>query len=126
MEEEIDAEEMYQKGVSFYLGNNGMAKDYEKAVEWFSKAAEQGNAKAMRRLGVCYKHGYGVEKDGVTAKEWYAKAIPGLQYLAQLGDADAQYGLGACYDRGEGVMHDSGKAVEWYVEAAEHEKGREQ
>ena len=33
MEEEIDAEEMYQKGVSFYLGNNGMTKDYENAVE---------------------------------------------------------------------------------------------
>ena len=29
-------------------------KDYEKAVEWYTKAAEAGNANAQCNLGICY------------------------------------------------------------------------
>ena len=41
----------------------GMERDYEKAVEWYKKAADQGNAAAQRSLGYCYNYGHGVAQD---------------------------------------------------------------
>ncbi len=35
-------------------------KDYTKAVAWYEKAAEQGNAAAQRSLGWCWSQGKGV------------------------------------------------------------------
>ena len=58
----------------------------QKAVEWYTKAAEQGNAVAQYNLGVCYNFGKGVEKDLQKAIEWYTKA-------AEQGDEDAQEAL---------------------------------
>ena len=46
----------------------------ELAVEWFSKAAEQGLALAQLNLGSCYFDGTGVAKDEERAVEWYSKA----------------------------------------------------
>lgn len=33
----------YQRGMNFYLGINGVSQDYETAVKWFRKAADQEN-----------------------------------------------------------------------------------
>lgn len=46
----------------------------QKAVEWYTKAAEQGHAAAQYNLGNCYYDGEGVEKDLQKAIEWYTKA----------------------------------------------------
>ncbi|MFR0872929.1 MAG: tetratricopeptide repeat protein, partial [Oscillospiraceae bacterium] len=43
----------------------------KEAVDWYTKAAELGNAIAMCNLGVCYKYGTGVKKDEKKAVEWY-------------------------------------------------------
>ena len=69
-------------GVCYYNGQ-GVAQDYKKAVEWFSKAAEQGYASAQFNLGVCYEFGKGVPKDDKKAVEWFSKA-------AEQGYASAQ------------------------------------
>ena len=89
-----------------------MAKDRAKAVEWYRKAAEQGNASAQNALGNCYLSGNGVTKDYAKAVEWYRKA-------AEQGNATAQNSLGICYYDGNGVTKDYAKAVEWYTKAAE-------
>ena len=47
-----DPEEQYNLGNSYYD-----KKDYEKAVYWYTKAAEQGFVNAQNNLGVCYGHG---------------------------------------------------------------------
>ena len=86
-------------------------KDEKKAVEWYEKAAAQGNAGAQYNLGVSYYNGQGVGKDEKKAVEWYEKA-------AAQSDADAQYALGVCYENGKGVVKDEKKAVEWYEKAA--------
>jgi TPR repeat protein len=44
------------------------------AVEWYRKAADQGDAFAQCNLGVMYENGYGVAKDMNKAVEWYRKA----------------------------------------------------
>ena len=73
--EQGDAEAQYQVGYSYYVGKNGINKDYDKAVEWFRKSADQGNPNAQRRLGVCYENGYGVKRDIQKAIECYNQAI---------------------------------------------------
>jgi TPR repeat protein len=61
-------------------------KNQKKAVEWYQKAAEQGDAIAQYNLGISYKEGQGVKKDKNKAAEWLSKA-------AAQGDEDAQKAL---------------------------------
>ena len=95
-----------------YSNGRGVDQSYEKAVEWFQKAAEQGLAVAQYHLGDMYYDGTGVEESNEKAAEWYLKA-------AEQGFADAQYRLGDMYDFGLGVEESYEKAVEWVLKAAE-------
>ncbi|MGM9812319.1 MAG: TonB family protein [Muribaculaceae bacterium] len=64
-----DAEAQTRLGNEFYH-----SKDFENAVYWYRKAAEQGNATAQNNLGICYEDGEGVTKDIYEAVKWYRKA----------------------------------------------------
>lgn len=46
-----DAEAQYAVGYLYYNGL-GVAKDFNSAVSWFNKAADQGNAKAKKALAM--------------------------------------------------------------------------
>ena len=83
-----------------------------KAAEWYTKAAEAGDADAMVEVAVCHGDGYGVAKDEAKAFEWYTKA-------AEKGDINGMHRLGACYEYGEGTAVNRTKAVEWYTKAAQ-------
>ena len=48
----------------------GFQKNSREAVEWFSKAAEQGNTDAQTMLGSMYTSGEGVEKDLQKSYFW--------------------------------------------------------
>ncbi len=48
----------------------GVRADYAKAVTWFRKAAEQGNAKAQTNLGFMYVLGQSVPQDYAQAHMW--------------------------------------------------------
>lgn len=87
-------------------------EDYEMAVKWLRKAAEQEHADAQFNLGRCYQNGLGVPQDYNEAVKWYQKA-------AEQGDASAQTNLGLCYLGGDGVPQDINKAIEWFQKAAE-------
>jgi TPR repeat protein len=65
----MTAEELYQKG---YAADQD--DDYEKAVLYFTKAVEKGDAGAMYRLGGMYSKGRGVPRDNAKALEWLHKA----------------------------------------------------
>jgi TPR repeat protein len=69
-------------GELYYFGL-GVDKDYEKAAEWYQKAALQGDADAQYKLGVCYYYGHGTSQDHTKAVEW-------LQKAADQGQEDAQ------------------------------------
>jgi len=48
--------------------------DYDKAVDWYRKAAAQGYSHAQYSIGTMYERGLGVEKDVNEAFNWYRKA----------------------------------------------------
>ena len=94
------------------LGEQYLNKgDVERAVSYFKKSAEFGNAKAQRMLGDCYFWGEGIREDKREAVKWYLLA-------AEQGDAEAQRILGDCYSWGEGIREDKSEAVKWYRLAA--------
>jgi TPR repeat protein/ankyrin repeat protein len=104
------AEEYYNTAL-LYQNGIGTPKDYEKAREWFDKAAAQGNAAAQCSLGYLYYNGQGVRQDYEKARGWFEKA-------AAQGNADAQYRLGSIYHDGLGIAKDDEKAWEWFEKAA--------
>jgi hypothetical protein len=95
-----------------YLDGNGVTVDTDAALQWFSKAAEMGDAEAMGWVGSIHYFGRGVATDMATARQWYLKA-------AEAGDADAMSRLGYMYFSGSGVAIDMGAARYWYLKAAE-------
>ena len=58
-------EDWYQKAKKLYE-----QKEYEEAVVWFRKAAEQGHARAQCHLGACYELGNGIAQDYAEAVQW--------------------------------------------------------
>ena len=57
-----------------YAAGRGVAKDERKAVEWWQKAAKQGDAVAQHNLGFMYLTGRGVAQNDRNAVEWWQKA----------------------------------------------------
>ena len=114
-----NAEQEYKRGLDYYIGRNGVVKDYATAVKIWKELAEQGHAGAQYSLGECYYYGEGIAQDYDSAVSWYRKA-------AEQGYADAQYCLGYCYNKGEGVAQDYYSAVSWYRKAAEQGYDRAQ
>ena len=95
------------KGDEFYN-----RKNYDEAVRWYHKAADQGNANAQYSLGLMYHYGTGVPQSYEEAATWYRKA-------ADQGNAAAQNNLGWMYHNGYGVPQSYDEAVTWYRKAAD-------
>ena len=73
------AADLNDQGVSAYT-----ARNYSRAAELFSKAADMGFAPAQYNLGYCYKYGDGVPRDLDKSAEWYRKAAEqGLGVIPQ-------------------------------------------
>ena len=53
-----------------YAEGTGVPQDFDQAVSWFRKSAEQGNALGQFSLGAMYANGFGVPKDLVIAYMW--------------------------------------------------------
>nr|WP_275897254.1 tetratricopeptide repeat protein [Helicobacter suis] len=51
-----------------------MSKNYSKAIEYYQKAADMGNAFACNNLGVMYENGTGVKRNKAIARQYYQKA----------------------------------------------------
>lgn len=80
----------------------------EKALYWYTRAAEKGNAEAEHQLGLIYRYGRGVEIDLKEAFNWHTEA-------ANHGDRYAPLTLGLMYAKGEGVEKDYREAIKWLV-----------
>jgi TPR repeat protein len=81
-------------------------------MDWYLKAANNGNTDAIYKIGDMYRWGYGVTKNIRTAIEWYTKA-------ANQGNAQAQYKLGYVYQN-EDQVKDLQRAVNWYQKAVDN------
>ena len=96
-----------------YLHGEGVEQNYEEAVKWFRKAADQGYPPAQFNLGMRYRDGSGVEKNLREGFRWIRKAMEqGLAIPA------AQSILGQAYFFGEGTEQNFHKAVEWLTKAS--------
>ncbi|KAF9925567.1 hypothetical protein FBU30_004680 [Linnemannia zychae] len=93
-------------------GLGGVEKDYNKAMDWYLKAAEHGDSIAQNNIGHLYDNGHGVQQDYSLAMTWYKKA-------AEQGDAIAQFNIGKLYAKGHGVQQDYSLAMTWYKKAAD-------
>jgi len=92
----------------------GRWENPQQLIEWWTKAAEQGEVRAQLWLGVFYEQGrYGVKRDYLQAFNW-------LSMAARQGQPDAQVTLGQMYENGEAVQQDYDLAAYWYRKAADH------
>lgn len=80
--------------------------DMTKAVSWYKKAAEQGNAKAQNNLGMAYIKGQGITQNDSDGVGWLRKA-------AEQGHMKAQNNLSVMYSSGRGVAKDEIESAKW-------------
>jgi TPR repeat protein len=66
-------EAMTRVGQSYEEGYT-VARDYDQAMAWYLRAAEEGSGRAMFHIGQMYWGGRGVESNLVKAAEWHEKA----------------------------------------------------
>lgn len=85
---------------------------YEDAFKWYERAATQNNAEGIYGLGLCYKKGFGAEKDEKKAFQCFLKAT-------DLGLLEAQFELAEAYQDGKGVQMDSARAFDLYYKSAQ-------
>jgi uncharacterized protein len=98
-------------GQAFLLGSV-VPKNFQKAVQWYSQAAENGNKDAQNELGFMYFVGNGVEQDLEKGGGFFLKA-------AYNGLTIAQYNVGIMYYTGRGVKAtDLEKSYAWLNVAA--------
>lgn len=88
---------------------------YPEALEYWSGAAERGNAYAAHRLGVEYMDG----KPGVVVRD-YEKARKYHLQAARLGYSLSMFDLGSINEFGFGVDKNLGEAAKWYGHSAEY------
>ncbi len=132
---------------TLYVNGEGVEQDFDEALLWFEKAAEQGHAGGQYNLGLILDQGWAGMPDSAAAAWWRkaaAQAHAGAQYQlglqnkhgwgveAYMGEAmrwyrqaaeqnyaSAQYNLGLIYANGRGVKPDTAEAAGWYRKAAD-------
>ncbi len=87
------------------------AKDYAAALSLYRAAANAGQERAIRRVGVFYDNGYVVMQDYPEAMRWYRRA-------ADAGDPVAMRNIGSLYLAGQGVPQSYSQALLWFRKAA--------
>lgn len=84
---------------------------YSEALEWLSRAANQGDLPAQLHLGRSFRTGiYGYDQNYRKSFEWFLKA-------AEQGSQEACRRVGWFYSVGAGVRKNDEKAIEWYKKA---------
>lgn len=152
------AEEFYKRGhecvenVRAIYGSedyNAYDPEMNSAIDWFTKAAELGHARAMYELSCCYKKrqynfdewAHWLARAAASGDpeaqhelgenyrhEFFNKYFPqdkekAIYWYSQSADQDyapAYYTLGRIYFTGDGVQKDFEKANYWYAKAAEN------
>lgn len=133
-----DSAAQYDVG-SMYQNGRGVKADRNKAIEWYTRAAEQDNTEAASRLelmksnesrfstteisasrgevdsqfdlGNMYEKGIGTSIDYEQARHWYGKA-------AAAEHAKASFSLGLMYHEGSGIRKNNKTAFKWFSAAA--------
>lgn len=103
----LNPEQDFEKGAASEEGGN-----YQEALQWYRKAADQDYAPAQVNLGALYAEGHGTPQDFQEAMRWYRKAASQNYEIAQ-------FNLGVMYAAGEGgITKDPVMAYVWFSQAA--------
>ncbi len=97
----------YKLGHSYRVGR-GVDVDLAKALYWYTKAAEQGDAVAQYNVAIMYATSQGTKRNMGKAFEWYRKA-------ANQGVAGAQYELAVRYRDGNGIQKNLIESYKWLL-----------
>jgi uncharacterized protein len=108
---QVAAGEAFAKAAGAAQDPDEASENWNKAAEWYIKAAAQNNIPGEIHLAEAYAYGRGVPRDKVKAADWYRKA-------AEQGDTGAQGTLGMLYTMGQGVPQDDADAYFWFDLAA--------
>ena len=84
----------------------------DSSLEDLTEAAEDGDTKAIDKLGLMYLNGDEVDADPEKAVYWFRKG-------AEMGITSHLFNLGLFYAKGFGVERDFRKAAEWMKKASE-------
>ena len=102
-------------GDYFESGGNGIRRNFQAAINWDMKAAEQNSVEAQNRLAYLYLKLEG----GEPSDKDYQNAFYWLKMAAEQGDASAQYNVGIFYYYGHGVDRNPEEAIKWIGMAAD-------
>ncbi|KAJ1558358.1 hypothetical protein HK096_001879 [Nowakowskiella sp. JEL0078] len=110
----------FKLGEAYEYGNFGVGIDPQKAVYYYSMAAQSDNLEAMFELGGLYltgaddqKTGFVITQSDETAYKWVKKAADG-------GLPKAMFAIGYFLEVGIGaIVLDKDEAITWYQKAAE-------
>ena len=113
----------YQLGRAYYISDN-----YQKAFEWYKKAAFKDCALAQDALADMYLFGqndkdFKVPRDGFIfgkgTQEAYDESLKWYLKAANNGNSSAQMSVAYAYHYAKGVKKDYQEALKWYMKAAE-------
>ena len=62
-------------GERYTAGTDGATRDLNQAAFWFTKAADNGDTKALQYLGYVHGQGLGVPQDWVQAHMWFSLVV---------------------------------------------------
>jgi ankyrin repeat protein len=99
-----------QVGGFYEHGKESIPQDLKKAVKWYRRAAEKGNANGAKALARMYEQGIGMPMDQEAALKWYTQAAKG-------GDVESQVKVGTMHEEGIGTEKNCAEALRWYIEA---------
>ena len=108
----LTSSELCENGKNYFYGSDEVRKDYEKALKYFIRAADLGNALAMEWVGYMYNLGCGVKEDKTQALKWYRRA-------AEIGDVNLENHFAYCLEDGYGVEQNIDEAIRWFRRSAE-------
>ncbi|KAF9962068.1 hypothetical protein BGZ72_010674 [Mortierella alpina] len=107
-----DPRAQYLLGKYFEEGQDGSQKNPGQALQWYTKAAYNGENDALFRAAYCYEHGIGTVPNIKGAEDWYTAA-------ANKGHLEAQFHLAELYTKGgTGVPKNLKAAFDLYLKAA--------
>lgn len=101
-------------GYSYLYGQNGAKVDYDKAFEYYARAAMQNDNVGLNNLGSLYYSGIGVARNTAKAAILFEKA-------AALGNAEAAVNLGFILISGNGVEKNPAEAMNLFEKASSAE-----
>ena len=95
-----------------YLSGDIVNQDYQRAFDYFLRAAELGHLQSIVKVSQFYMNGAGVEQSDEKAAYWFKEA-------AIQGDLQAQHAYALLLVQGKGVPQDYVQAYAWINMPAE-------